>query len=75
MCQTLNRSYCVCQLFGTAHGRNVALLVDCSDASFGFGRRTAFIQGLTVSIWKKCSDEIVGSAVAMSCSETGSTGL
>jgi len=31
------------------HGRKVALLVDTSDACFGFGRRTQFIQDLTVN--------------------------
>jgi len=37
------------EVFGMVHGRKVALLVDTSDACFGFGRRTQFIQDLTVN--------------------------
>jgi len=36
-------------MFGAVHGHNVALLVDTSDASFGFGRQTQYIQDLTVN--------------------------
>ena len=36
------------------HGRRVAVLVDTSDASFGFGRRTQFIQDLTVNFSIYC---------------------
>jgi len=31
------------------HGRKVALFIDSSDASFGFGRRTQLVQDLMVS--------------------------
>jgi len=41
-------------MFGTVHGRNVALLVDSSDACLGFGRRTSYVQALTVSKMQTC---------------------
>jgi len=40
----------IMQMFGTVHGHRVAVFIDTSDACFGFGRRTQFIQDLTVNL-------------------------
>jgi len=37
-------------MFGTVHGHRVAVLIDTSDACFGFGGRTQFIQDLMVNL-------------------------
>lgn len=38
------------RIFGMVKGDRLGMLIDCSDSNFGFGRQTAYLEALVVSI-------------------------